>query len=179
MLKASEEVSCSPVAVVDAGSIDGSVIQIPTFSQTVLLGQKEFPSVDALAIFGVEVKFLILHAAMQQLVGRGTVVGQFGTGFEAERGTIVQTAVVQPVGAIAMSCGHLRARHARPVVGGGIATVIDETQLMVLGDVIVRPYPEIIICCHGVNRAVCQGVHSLFVGSRVAPAMAVRVKKIC
>ena len=81
------------VAVVDAGSIDGSVIQIPTFSQTMLLGQKEFPSVDALAIFGVEVKFLILHAAMQQLVGRGTVVGQFGTGFEAERGTIVQTAL--------------------------------------------------------------------------------------
>ena len=89
------------VAVVDAGSIDGSVIQIPTFSQTVLLGQKEFPSVDALAIFGVEVKFLVLHAAMQQLVGRGTVVGQFGTGFEAERGTIVQTAVVKPAGAIA------------------------------------------------------------------------------
>ena len=176
------------VAVVDAGSIDGSVIQVPTFSQTVLLGQKEFPSVDALAIFGVEVKFLVLHAAMQQLVGRGTVVGQFGTGFEAKRGTIVQTAVVQPVGAIAMSCGHLRARHALPVVGGGIATVIDETQLMVLGDTIVRPYPEImgmaaatahLICCHGVNRAVRQGVHSLFVGSRVAPAMAVRVKKIC
>ena len=49
---------------------------------------------------------------------------------------------------------------------------------MVIGDVIVRPYPEImgmaaatahLICCHGVNRAVCQGVHSLFVGSRVAP----------
>ena len=115
-----------------------------------LLGQKEFPSVDALAIFGVEVKFLVLHAAMQQLVGRGTVVGQFGTGFEAERGTIVQTAVVQPVGAIAMSCGHLRARHALPVVGSGIATVIDETQLMVLGDVIVRPYLKLWVCCgHG------------------------------
>ena len=87
-----------------------------------------------------------------------------------------------------MSCGHLRARHALPVVGGGIATVIDETQLMVLGDIIVRPYPEAmgmatatahLICCHGVNRAVCQSVHSLFVGSRVALAMAVRVKKIC
>ena len=42
-----------------------------------------------------------------------------------------------------MSCGHLRARHALPVVGGGIATVIDETQMMDLGDIIVRPYPEI------------------------------------
>ena len=114
------------VAVVDAGSIDGSRNSNPNLFPDCAPGQK-FPSVDALAIFGVEVKFLILHAAMQQLVGRGTVVGQFGTGFEAERSTIVQTAVVQPVGAIAMSCGHLRARHARPVVGGGIATVIDET----------------------------------------------------
>ena len=41
-------------------------------------------------------------------------------------------AVVQPVGAIAMSCGHLRARHALPVVGGGIATVIDLSLIHIL-----------------------------------------------
>ena len=95
---------------------------------------------------------------------------------------------MQPVGAVALGSGNLGAGDTLPVVTGGISTVIDETQLMVLGDVIVRAYPEAmgmaaatahLICCHGVNRAVCQSVHSLFVGSRVAPAMAVRVKKIC
>ena len=52
------------ITVVDAGGVDGSVVQVPAFAQTVFLCQKELPAIDALAVFRVEIEFLVLHAAM-------------------------------------------------------------------------------------------------------------------
>lgn len=42
------------VAIIDAGNVGDSIIHVPTFSQAMFLGQKELPSVDTLAIFGIE-----------------------------------------------------------------------------------------------------------------------------
>ena len=176
------------VAVVDAGGIDGSVVQSPAALQGMFLSQKELPTVDALAIFGIEVECLLLHLAVQQLAGRRAVVGQLRTCLQTEWSAVVQAAVVQPVGAAAEGRGELRACNGHPVVVGGISAVIDQTQPMLFGDVIVRPEPEVmdmapstahLVSGQRIDRTIGQGVPGLFSGCGVAATVRVRVKEIC
>ena len=176
------------VTVVDAGGIDNTVIQSPTLVQAVFLRQKHFPAVDALTVLCKEVKLVVFQqAAVQQLVGRRTVVRELHTGFHAERRGIVQPAVVKPVGTVAQRGGLLRTVDIHPVVRRCIVTVINKAQLMVFSDSIIGSHPETmrmrtaaayLIGCHRVHRAIRQSVHSIFVRRSVSTAVFVRVKKI-
>ena len=96
------------VAVVGAGGIDNAVIQSPALAQTMFLRQKHFPAVDALAVLRKEVEFIALQqTAVQQLVGRRTIIGQFHTRFQAEGSTVVQTTVVKPIRTVTQRGGLL------------------------------------------------------------------------
>ena len=152
------------------------------------LRQKHFPAVDALAVLRKEVEFIALQqTAVQQLVGRRTIIGQFHTRFQPERSTVVQTTVVKPIRTVTQRGGLLRTVDMHPVVIRLIVTVINKAQLMLFSNIVIGSRPETmrmrtaaayLIGCHRVHRAIRQSVHSLFVRRIVSTAMFVRVKKI-
>ena len=176
------------ITVVDTGGIYNTVIHRPPFMQTVFLCQEHFPAVDALAILRKKAEFVgFEQAAVEQLVGRRTVVSKLHTCFQPERSAVVQAAVVQPAGTVAQSRGLLRTGDLHPVVVGVVVTVVNKAQPVVLRDIVIGSHPETmrvrtaaphLVGRHRVRRTVRQSVHSLLVRSIVRTAVFVRVKKI-
>ena len=176
------------IRMVHTRGIDGPVVQSPTVLQLMFLCKEELPGVDALAVFGIEVKSIIAHAAMQQLIARCVVPRELRTRLQSERCLIIQTAVVQPRGLFAQALGRLCARRVLQGVTGGIGTVVDKAQRMVLGQRVVRAQAEavgmaagahLLVVVDEMRRAVgLLPVAGFLVGGTETFAMSVRVKKV-
>ena len=174
--------------MVHARGVDRPVVQPPAVLQLMFLCKEELPGVDALAVFGIEVKSIIAHAAMQQLIARCVVPRELRTRLQSERCLIIQTAVVQPRGLFAQAFGRLCTSRVLSGVTGGIGTVIDEAQQVVLSQCVVCAQAEAVGVAAGTHlfvvvdemrRAVgLLPVAGFLVGGTEAFAMSVRVKKV-
>ena len=176
------------VRMVHTRGIDSPVIQPPAVLQLMFLREEELPGVDALPVFGIEVEDIIAHAAVQQLVARSVVPRELRARIQSKRCLIIQTAVVQPRGLATHAFGRLRTRRVLSGVTGGIGTVVDEAQRMVLGQRVVRAQAEavsmaaaahLLVVVDEMRRAIgLLPVAGFLVGGAEAFAMSVRVKKV-
>ena len=140
--------------MVHARGVDRPVVQSPAVLQLMLLREEELPGIDALAVFGIEVEGIIAHAAVQQLVARSVVPRELRARLQSDGRPVVQTAVVQPRGLAAHAFGRLCARRVLAGVTGGIGTVVDEAQRMVLGQRVVRTQAEAVGVAAGAHLLV-------------------------
>lgn len=140
--------------MVHARGVDRPVVQPPAVLQLILLREEELPGIDALAVFGIEVEGIIAHAAVQQLVARSIVPRELRARLQSDGRPVVQAAVVQPRGLAAHAFGRLCTRRVLAGVTGGIGTVVDETQRMVLGQRVVRAQAEAVGVAAGAHLLV-------------------------
>lgn len=141
--------------MVHARGVDRPVVQPPAVLQLMLLREEELPGIDALAVFGIEVEGIIAHAAVQQLVARSVVPRELRARLQSDGRPIIQAAVVQPRGLAAHAFGRLCARRVLAGVTGGIGTVVDKAQRMVLG--------QRVVCAQAETVGVAAGAHLLVV----------------
>lgn len=140
--------------MVHARGVDRPVVQPPAVLQLMLLREEELPGIDALAVFGIEVEGIIAHAAVQQLVARSVVPRELRARLQSDGRPVVQAAVVQPRGLAAHAFGRLCARRVLAGVTGGIGTVVDKAQRMVLGQRVVRAQAEAVGVAAGAHLLV-------------------------
>ena len=140
--------------MVHARGVDRPVVQPPAVLQLMLLREEELPGIDALAVFGIEVEGIIAHAAVQQLVARSVVPRELRARLQSDGRPVVQAAVVQPRGLTAHAFGRLCARRVLAGVTGGIGTVVDKAQRMVLGQRVVRAQAEAVGVAAGAHLLV-------------------------
>lgn len=140
--------------MVHARGVDRPVVQPPAVLQLMLLREEELPGIDALAVFGIEVEGIIAHAAVQQLVARSIVPRELRARLQSDGRPVVQAAVVQPRGLAAHAFGRLCARRVLAGVTGGIGTVVDKAQRMVLGQRVVRAQAETVGVAAGAHLLV-------------------------
>lgn len=140
--------------MVHARGVDRPVVQPPAVLQLMLLREEELPGIDALAVFGIEVEGIIAHAAVQQLIARSVVPRELRARLQSDGRPIIQAAVVQPRGLAAHAFGRLCARRVLAGVTGGIGTVVDKAQRMVLGQRVVRAQAETVGVAAGAHLLV-------------------------
>ena len=140
--------------MVHARGVDRPVVQPPAVLQLMLLREEELPGIDALAVFGIEVEGIIAHAAVQQLVARSVVPRELRARLQSDGRPVVQAAVVQPRSLAAHAFGRLCARRVLAGVTGGIGTVVDKAQRMVLGQRVVRAQAETVGVAAGAHLLV-------------------------
>lgn len=140
--------------MVHARGVDRPVVQPPAVLQLMLLREEELPGIDALAVFGIEVEGIIAHAAVQQLIARSVVPRELRARLQSDGRPVVQAAVVQPRGLAAHAFGRLCTRRVLAGMTGGIGTVVDKAQRMVLGQRVVRAQAEAVGMAAGAHLLV-------------------------